>query len=101
MSEKKIPMYAGIVWYKEDQYDELRKLFKDGDDLPPTFSAWLARAGQDIEDAGRKGLTVKKVIVDLVEFPAWCRATGHDVDNKGRTAYIGEIIARELGLSKR
>ena len=98
MSDKSIPMYAAIVWYKEDQYDELRRLFKDGHNLPPTFAAWHARVSQDIENARRKGMTIKKVVVDLVEFPAWCIANVHELNDKGRVAFINDKLARELGL---
>lgn len=98
MSSKETPRYAGIVWYREDQYDDLLKLFKDSHNLPPAFAGWLKRVTEDIDNFRRRGLTVVKVELDLLEFTDWCKATVHEPDYTGRIAFINEKLSRQLGL---
>ena len=79
---------AGVAWYAEENYDRLRKLFKDGAKLPETYAEWLERAEQAIKQIeGGGAVKALKVNIDPDEFPAWCRANGHDVDSRGRIAF--------------
>lgn len=82
---------VGIAWYKPEHYTRLKKLFKDGANMPETYAEWLKRAehvAKDIESKG--GIRVYKVEIDPDEFPAWCRANGHEINSAGRTAFANQ-----------
>jgi hypothetical protein len=81
----------GMAWFKRENFDRLRRLFKDGHKLHRTYDEWLAAA-----EAGRKryevqGFRVVCVDIDPDHFPEWCREKGHEVDANGRTAYASYI----------
>ena len=83
-----IPKLVGFAWYREDQYDALKKLFEDGHNLADTYAAWLSQANEGLKHFSAKGETVHKVTIELDEFRAWCASKNCNVDSKARTAFV-------------
>jgi len=87
--------YAGLVWYRREDYEKLKSVFSDSHVLPETFDKWLQRAENGFSDATSKGHTVVKVYIDPETFPAWCRQRSLDVNAKARVAFANDFIARK------
>lgn len=70
------PSVQAMVWYKEEHWDTLKKLFVDGDRLPPSYAEWHARAEKMKAQAQASGDAVIKVFIDPETFPEWCEKKG-------------------------
>jgi hypothetical protein len=64
---------AGLPWYPETEYEALRALFTDGNELPTTYAEWLKK--WEIVERGLKEQGVKTVRAEIHEkgFVAWCQ----------------------------
>lgn len=91
---QQIPRIVGIAWYERENYDELRRLFADGNTLPERYEDWLKLAENGINNLSGQGLTVEKVDIDPNTFPSWCKARGVDLDSKARMRFASESVAR-------
>jgi hypothetical protein len=85
----------GIAWYKPEHYDELKRLFSDGRNLPSTYNEWLKQAEGLLNKLKREGQTVEKVYIEPDTFPAWCAEKGMDVDSKARVRFADEFVAKK------
>lgn len=80
-----LPVQAtGIAWYLEADYDEIRRICTDGDQLPRSFLQWQDKAEQVRKREIREGKIVVKAHIDPKTFPGWCNANGCNVDADGR-----------------
>ncbi|MFZ1218071.1 MAG: hypothetical protein WAO00_02205 [Chthoniobacterales bacterium] len=78
---------AGIAWFSADQWQLLRSLATDAEDLEETHEEWVKIAEKTIEDLARQGLRAQKVDVDVNELQAWCLAQNRRLDSSARAAY--------------
>jgi hypothetical protein len=84
---------VGIAWYKSEDYERLKGLFVDGDNLPTTYKEWLNSAERLVKQLARDGQAFQKVYIDPETFPAWCAARGLDVSAKARSQFSAESAA--------
>ncbi|SDH41433.1 MULTISPECIES: hypothetical protein [unclassified Duganella] len=87
MSDAPQVQAIALVWYHEKNYDQLKAMFEDGDNLPRTFLQWQDKAEQGRKKFSREGKKVIKAYIDPETFPKWCAANGHRIDAAGRTAF--------------
>jgi hypothetical protein len=78
---------SGIAWFSADQWQLLRSLATDAEDLEETHEEWVKIAEKTIEDLARQGLRAQKVDVDVNELRAWCLAQNRRLDSSARAAY--------------
>jgi hypothetical protein len=78
---------AGIAWFRSDQWELLRSLAADAEKLETTHAEWEAAAGKAIRDLARRGVSVRKVNVDVNELHAWCITQARPLDGSARAAY--------------
>ena len=69
-----------IAWYRPDDYNVLRLLFKDGHKLPLTYEDWEQQVYEIIDQATSQGIVVIKAYIDPKTFPNWCRARDLNID---------------------
>ncbi len=86
---------AGIAWFRANQWQLLRSLATDADDLEETHEEWVEIAEETIEDLARQGVRTQKVDVDVNELQAWCSAKKRPLDSSARAAYAAAHL-REL-----
>lgn len=86
---------TGIAWYRREDYDRLKEMFKDGDKLAATFDRWLAQAQSIYDRLTAEGNVVVKAEISPETFPGWCRAHGMEMDAKARMAYGNECAAEK------
>jgi hypothetical protein len=84
-----------MPWYREENYDQLRRLFSDGARLHSTFTGWLAAATSGEAHLKSQGQSVVRVDIDPATFPAWCAERGIAADSKARSRYAGEVASLE------
>jgi len=65
---------AGIAWFRADQWQLLRSLSTDADELEKTYEEWVAIAEKTVQDLTRQGVPARKVDVDVNELQVWCSA---------------------------
>ena len=86
---------AGIAWFRADQWHLLRALSVDADILTRTHAEWEAAAEKTIKDLALKGITARKVPVDVNALQEWCSLQGRPLDGSARAAYALINLAEE------
>jgi hypothetical protein len=81
------PGAIGVAWYRAEDYDRLKSMYEDADQLPDTFEEWLAIAEGVRNTMIAQGFIIRKVYLDPDTFPQWCKEHGLSMDATGRTRY--------------
>ena len=84
---RKPEVVAGIAWFRANQWQLLRSLATDAEDLEETHEEWVKIAEKTIEDLARQGVLAQKVDVDVNELQAWCSAQNRPLDSSARAEY--------------
>ena len=93
MSES--PMIQAMVWYREEDWDQLIGIFSDAHLLPTTFNEWLDKANQNLLVAEKSGDMVVKVFIDPEEFRNWCIKHDRKTDAESRTQFAIEKVTKQ------
>jgi hypothetical protein len=80
MSDPLEPNIVGIPWCREEDYDAFRRVFVDADNLPHTWTEFVAVAEEREEFQKAKRRIVERVYIDPRTFADWCRTHGHRID---------------------
>lgn len=88
------PGIQAMVWYKKEDWQQLRKIFSDRHLLPVRYEDWLARAEEKEKAVRDGGDIVVRVFIDPVTFPVWCRKKGRKTDAESRTLLALEVAMR-------
>jgi hypothetical protein len=59
---------TGIAWFRREDYDRLKEMFKEGDKLAATFDRWLARAQGIYDRLTAEGNVVVKAEISRRRF---------------------------------
>lgn len=98
--EPEVKTVMGCAWYRAEQWDRLREVAVDRDNLEETHAEWVANAEETLRGMRKAGMLVDKVEVDVEELLAWCKARQLDVDGGARAKYAGEMLRqRDVGRS--
>jgi hypothetical protein len=87
-------MVTGCAWYRADQWERLREISVDRDNLVETYEEWVADAERALRDMRQVGMHAEKVDVDVEALLAWCRAHNREVDSEARAHYAAEMLRR-------
>ena len=93
--ENQEPSIQAMVWYKEEHWDALIKLFADSHLLPKKYSDWLQKAEEMVKKVESSGDVVMKVFIDPDTFPAWCKEKGKEMDMHARTELAIEVATQQ------
>lgn len=85
------PVALGMVWYRLEDYDAVRRVMADGHKLPATFVEWRMQAERGEKQMQRSGKTVFRAFIDPETFPDWCRARGLNVDAHARNRFAADF----------
>jgi hypothetical protein len=83
---------VGLAWYKKDQWDFLRQISADVDDLEDTYEEWLQNAEETYIKMKNLGLDARKFPVDMFELAKWCREQNCPVNSESRATYAAEML---------
>ncbi len=93
------PTLQAMVWYKEEDYQNLLALFDDAELLPRTYADWLQRAEEKRAEVEAAGDQVLKVFIDPETFPEWCAKKNMPRDANSRAELALEVAqARSFSL---
>jgi hypothetical protein len=54
-------MVVGFAWYRPEQWQRVREISADADDLHDSYIEWLVSAEEKLQELRSSGLRVKKV----------------------------------------
>ena len=63
-------MITGVAWYRPEQWERLREVSDDVENLEETYQAWLQTVERMIRDGIPANVTVEKVDIDVEEVLA-------------------------------
>lgn len=81
---------AAIAWYREDQWDRLREISEDRDQLDETYAEWVVKAQGVLDHLVAEGLAIEKVEIDLDDLQRWCAEQGMPINSRASASYAAE-----------
>ena len=91
------PMPAvGAAWYRSDQWERLREVSEDRDDLENTWAEWVGVAEKSLRDLRARGIRVEKVDVDVEVLIGWCQSKRQPINVASRSAFAAEMLRTEI-----
>ncbi len=82
----------GLAWYRSDQWEQLRSISADRDELEERYVEWLKTASNLFSQLTLRGQEIKKVLVDVNDLAKWCKAKGLLVDSHSRSAFVADQL---------
>ncbi len=79
-----------LPWFRYGDYDEIRRIMSDGDQMSTSYEVWLRYAEAESRKAEAKGLRVQRIMIEPYEFEVWCAANGIDTDKDARELFAAE-----------
>jgi len=84
----------GVAWYDPGEWDALRAVAPDAEELEPTHAEWLAFAEARLAELLATGQDVRRVPVKLDALLAWCTAHRRRPDARARAEYVSVELRR-------
>lgn len=88
-------MVTGVAWYRPEQWQRLREVSEDVENLEETYQEWLQTAERMIRDGIPANVTVEKVDIDVEEVLAWCNEQGLTMNAEARSRYVSERLRQK------
>jgi hypothetical protein len=102
--EKKSTRYentlVGIAWYRPEQWQRLREISVDREDLEDTYRDWVRSTERAIRELNRNGLQCTKVAVEVEDLLQWCQSQNIPVSGEARSRYVTEKLQSEMESNK-
>ena len=97
---KRIPppgdsLRLAVGWYKPEDWDRLRDISEDRDELEDAFDEWESsalKAFHEIESTGHKP---EKVMIDPGHLLRWCNLKGVVVNGSSRAEFAAWLMNRD------
>src|SRR5438445_2593611 len=86
---------TGIAWYRPEQWERLREVSEDAENLDATYEEWLQTAERVIRDGIPDDVSIEKVDLDVEEVLSWCNARGLAMNAEARSRYVSERIRQK------
>jgi hypothetical protein len=83
---------TGVAWYRPEQWQRLREVSEDVENLEETYDAWLQTAERMIRDGIPTDVVVEKIEVDVEEVLAWCNVMGLPMNTASRARFVSERV---------
>jgi hypothetical protein len=86
------PSVVGIAWYRREQWNRLREISSDRDELEETYDEWVGNAVKALENLRAAGMDPVKVDVDSEDLLEWCRGKERPVNGQSRSSFVAEKV---------
>lgn len=83
-------MVIGVAWYLAKDWDDMRDLCSDRDEMHGSFEAWQRAAKQTERTLTAEGRTIVRVTIDPAEFAGWCAVRGRSMNGEARAEFVTE-----------
>jgi hypothetical protein len=90
----RITTEVGVAWYRPEQWERLRAISVDADDLEVDYAEWVANVEDVMRRMPKRGLRLVKVDVDVEELLKWCQAHHRLVDGGARAEYVANQVGQ-------
>ena len=88
MNESKPPAaLLGMVWYREDDFEQIKAMMADGATAFTDYSDWLQAARRSEHHQLRAGHRLVRATIRPKEFASWCESRSLPLDGDSRKAY--------------
>ena len=91
--KKQVTIY-GVCWYKKEQWDRLKEIVPNYEDLDDTFEDWRKSAEKAIANIRRSGGKAQKVKVDTEEMLFWSNENNLALNAQNRAHYATYILEK-------
>jgi len=91
-----LTVVCGVAWYRAEQWERLREISVDRDDLETTYEEWECSAEKALQEIRRGGAQPQKVDVDVEELLAWWRVRNLALDGQARAMYAAEKLSGSM-----
>lgn len=88
-------MVTGVAWYRPEQWERLREVSEDVENLEERYDAWLHTAEKMIREAIPADVVVEKIDIDVEEVLAWCNVHGLPMNATSRSRYVSERVRQK------
>ncbi|RLA47866.1 MAG: hypothetical protein DRR06_01265 [Gammaproteobacteria bacterium] len=85
----------GFCWYQPEQWERLREISDDRDDLEDTYDEWRTNANSALSEFQSAGKEIKKVKINLEELLLWCNEKGVSVKGSSRAEYVSYLMKKD------
>jgi hypothetical protein len=92
-SEAQDEMVIAIVWYRPEQWQRVRDIATDSDELEASYVEWLQLAEAKFKELQSSRLRVEKVDIDSEKLIVWCNERGLENNGKARSLYAAERLS--------
>lgn len=76
-----------VSWFKESQWDHLKEIVTDSENLGETYKEWREQAEKNITLFRSQGGIVKKISVDTKQMLAWANENNIKLESSNLTSY--------------
>lgn len=83
-----------MCWYKEEQWERLKEIVADPDNIEDTYQQWRKDAEKALSELKTNGVNVKKVLVDTEEMLLWANDQGYKLNGEARSEYAAFLLKR-------
>ena len=88
--ESQDTMVVGFAWYRPEQWQRVREISADANDLHDSYLEWLQSAEERFQELRSSGLRVEKVDVHSEALLLWCNERGLEINGEARSQYVAE-----------
>ncbi|MEG3000391.1 MAG: hypothetical protein RR855_07565 [Comamonas sp.] len=89
---------VGLAWFREEEFDEIKRAMADGDTAFTTYADWLEAARRSEHHQLRAGHRLVRATIRPKAFKAWCKSRDLALDAASRKLfanwYAQEAVAK-------
>lgn len=88
-----IPLFAGIAWYKQEEWSRLKNEFDDSEKMHETWNEWRQATEGGLEYLERRNKIMYPIVLEADHIKKYCQK--HNLPNISRTRVrmVNEILA--------
>jgi len=92
-NEAQEEMIIAVVWYRPEQWQRVRDIATDADELEASYAEWVQVAEEKLKELRSSGLRVEKVDMDSEKLILWCNERGLENNGQARSRYAAERLS--------
>ncbi len=86
------PPVIAVAWYSPEDWDRLREVAADSEELEFSYEEWVATAKSSLREIRTAGLSAEEVQLNIDELISWCEEQGLALDGQARAHYAAEKL---------
>jgi hypothetical protein len=91
-----IPMFIGIAWYKQEEWNRLKEEFDDSEKMHKTWNEWRQATESGIEYMARRNKIMYPVLLEADYLKDYCSKNNMPNTSKTRVRIVNEILGSIL-----